>query len=117
MAISSIYHHERCILRIDGSLTIYEAGEAKRRLMEELNLAREVEVDLAGLITRNGDLANPLTVLAPLLCGLTRTGGRIALSGILSAQTEMVRNAYRPAFELQVSGERDGWVLLTGIRV
>ncbi|GLR11294.1 STAS domain-containing protein [Chitinimonas viridis] len=49
MAISSIYHHERCILRIDGSLTIYEAGEAKRRLMDELNLAREVEVDLAGV--------------------------------------------------------------------
>lgn len=62
-------------------------------------------------------LANPLTVLAPLLCGLTRSGGRIALSGILSAQTDMVRNAYRPAFELEVAGDRDGWVLLTGKRL
>ena len=62
-------------------------------------------------------LANPLTVLAPLLCGLTRSGGRIALSGILAAQTDMVRAAYRPAFELEVAGERDGWVLLTGTRV
>ncbi len=61
-------------------------------------------------------LANPLTVLAPLLCRLTRSGGRIALSGILAAQTEMVRAAYRPAFELEVSCERDGWVLLTGTR-
>lgn len=61
-------------------------------------------------------LANPLTVLAPLLCGLTRPGGRIALSGILAAQTDMVREAYSPAFDLAVSGERDGWVLLTGIR-
>jgi ribosomal protein L11 methyltransferase len=61
-------------------------------------------------------LANPLTVLAPLLCGLTRSGGRIALSGILSAQTDMVRAAYRPAFELEVAGEREGWVLLTGTR-
>mgnify|MGYP006193727911 CR=1 FL=1 len=62
-------------------------------------------------------LANPLTVLAPLLCGLTRSGGRIALSGILAAQTDMVRAAYRPAFELEVAGEREGWVLLTGTRV
>lgn len=61
-------------------------------------------------------LANPLTVLAPLLCSLTRSGGRIALSGILAAQTGMVRAAYRPAFELEVAGERDGWVLLTGTR-
>jgi ribosomal protein L11 methyltransferase len=61
-------------------------------------------------------LANPLTVLAPLLCGLTRAGGRIALSGILAAQTAMVREAYSPAFDLAVSGERDGWVLLTGTR-
>ena len=61
-------------------------------------------------------LANPLTVLAPLLCGLTRSGGRIALSGILAAQTDMVRAAYRPAFELEVAGEREGWVLLTGTR-
>ncbi|HEY9191494.1 MAG TPA: 50S ribosomal protein L11 methyltransferase [Methyloversatilis sp.] len=61
-------------------------------------------------------LANPLTVLAPLLCGLTRSGGRIALSGILAAQTAMVREAYSPAFDLAVSGERDGWVLLTGTR-
>jgi len=44
-------------------------------------------------------------------------GGRIALSGILAAQTDMVRAAYRPAFELEVAGEREGWVLLTGTRV
>jgi ribosomal protein L11 methyltransferase len=62
-------------------------------------------------------LANPLTVLAPLLCRLTRTGGHIALSGILAAQTDMVRGAYRPAFELAAAGERDGWVLLTGTRL
>jgi len=61
-------------------------------------------------------LANPLTVLAPLLCGLTRSGGRIALSGILAGQTDMVCAAYRPAFELEVAGEREGWVLLTGMR-
>lgn len=61
-------------------------------------------------------LANPLCVLAPLLSRLTRPGGRIALSGILAAQTPMVQDAYRDAFDLSVGGEREGWVLLTGVR-
>ncbi|MFH1813476.1 MAG: 50S ribosomal protein L11 methyltransferase [Pseudomonadota bacterium] len=82
----------------------------------ELMHSRETIDHQADIVVAN-ILANPLTVLAPLLCGLTRSGGRIALSGILSAQTGMVRDAYRPAFELEVAGERDGWVLLTGTRL
>ena len=61
-------------------------------------------------------LANPLCVMAPLLTALTRPGGRIALSGILKAQTEQVQAAYRPAFELKTGAEREGWVLLEGVR-
>lgn len=82
----------------------------------ELTHSRETIDHQADIVVAN-ILANPLTVLAPLLCGLTRGGGRIALSGILSAQTDMVCDAYRPAFELEVAGERDGWVLLTGTRL
>jgi ribosomal protein L11 methyltransferase len=33
----------------------------------------------------------------------------IALSGILSTQVEQVRQAYRPAFDLAVQAEREGW--------
>ena len=61
-------------------------------------------------------LANPLCVLAPLLASLTRPGGRIALSGILEAQTEQVRTAYQPAFDLRIGAIREGWVLLEGFR-
>ncbi len=82
----------------------------------ELLLSREHIDHAADLVVAN-ILANPLTVLAPLLCGLTRSGGRIALSGILAAQAGMVQAAYRPAFELEVAGEREGWVLLTGTRI
>lgn len=62
-------------------------------------------------------LANPLTVLAPALISLARPGGLIALSGILCEQVEQVQQAYAPAFDLTVSAERDGWVLLTGTRI
>jgi ribosomal protein L11 methyltransferase len=55
-------------------------------------------------------------VLAPLLAERTRPGGMIALSGILSAQVEQVRQAYRPAFDLAVWAEREGWSLLEGMR-
>ncbi len=61
-------------------------------------------------------LANPLTVLAPLLARLTLPGGRIALSGILSEQTQSVLDAYASNFDMQSTDHDDGWVLLTGFR-
>ena len=61
-------------------------------------------------------LANPLTVLAPLLGRLTRPGGCIALSGILAEQAAAVRDFYNADFDMQSAEHEDGWVLLTGIR-
>jgi ribosomal protein L11 methyltransferase len=61
-------------------------------------------------------LANPLIVLAPLLMSMTRKGGYIALSGILTDQVEEVERIYRQWFEMRIAGEREGWVLLTGTR-
>ncbi|WP_374348168.1 lipid asymmetry maintenance protein MlaB [Chitinimonas sp.] len=49
MTISAVYQNERCIVRIDGAFTIYEAGDAKHHLLGDLNLAPELEVDLAGV--------------------------------------------------------------------
>jgi ABC-type transporter Mla MlaB component len=49
MAIFSAFENERCVMRIDGPFTIYEAMDAKQRLISELYLAPELEVDLAGV--------------------------------------------------------------------
>jgi ribosomal protein L11 methyltransferase len=59
-------------------------------------------------------LARPLIVLAPLLA--ERAAGRIALSGILTAQAEEVLACYREWFALAVTAEQEGWVLLSGER-
>ena len=59
-------------------------------------------------------LTNPLCVLAPLLAGRVARGGRIALSGVLAAQAELVIAAYAPLIALRVGAERDGWVRLEG---
>jgi ribosomal protein L11 methyltransferase len=59
-------------------------------------------------------LANPLIVLAPLIARLTRSGGSLALSGILAGQAAEVNAAYAPWFEMRMAETEDGWVLLTG---
>jgi len=61
-------------------------------------------------------LANPLILLAPALTTRVRAHGRLALSGVLAAQASDVAAAYRPAIELAVEREDEGWVLLEGTR-
>jgi ribosomal protein L11 methyltransferase len=61
-------------------------------------------------------LANPLILLAPALTARVRPHGRLALSGVLAAQASDVAAAYRPAIELAVTREDEGWALLEGTR-
>ena len=61
-------------------------------------------------------LAGTLIELAPVLSALTRPGGRLMLSGVLEAQAGDVAAAYRAEIDMQVGGERDGWVRLDGRR-
>lgn len=69
----------------------------------------------AGVVVAN-ILANPLTVLAPLLATLTAPGGLIALSGILAPQADEVRDAYSPWFDMHTTTAEEEWVLLAGSR-
>jgi ribosomal protein L11 methyltransferase len=62
-------------------------------------------------------LANPLVALAPVLAQRIRPGGRIALAGLLTAQSEEVSAAYARWFNIASWRERDGWVLLAGERL
>ncbi|MGP0174325.1 50S ribosomal protein L11 methyltransferase [Pseudomonas sp. NCHU5208] len=61
-------------------------------------------------------LAGPLVSLAPQITTLVKTGGRLALSGILAEQAEEVRAAYQGAFILDPTAEKDGWVRISGIK-
>jgi ribosomal protein L11 methyltransferase len=61
-------------------------------------------------------LANPLAVLAPLIARHCRSGGGVALAGILAAQGERVARAYAPWFDIAASGVEEGWVVLEGTR-
>jgi len=61
-------------------------------------------------------LAGPLQALAPRLTALTRPGGRLALSGLLSEQGEATAARYRDGFDLAPPLAQDGWLLLHGTR-
>lgn len=58
-------------------------------------------------------LANPLQVLAPLLCSHVAPGGHLVLAGILERQAEQLQQAYAPWLELSVSDSEEGWILMT----
>ncbi len=59
-------------------------------------------------------LSNPLKALAPALCAHVRTGGKLALSGILAEQAEEMIGIYAPYIALTIADTRDGWVCLAG---
>ena len=61
-------------------------------------------------------LAQPLKLLAPLLCGHVEAGGRLILAGILERQVDELRQAYAPWLALEVLDSLDGWVLMGGQR-
>jgi len=61
-------------------------------------------------------LAGPLIELAPHLAALVRSGGLVALSGILRDQMMQVETAYAPWLHLHTPATRDEWVLLSGYR-
>lgn len=61
-------------------------------------------------------LSSALSVLAPALAGACRSGGKIALSGILKEQAQDVAAIYAQWFEMDAPIFMDAWVLTTGTR-
>ncbi|MDF3055578.1 MAG: ribosomal protein methyltransferase [Gammaproteobacteria bacterium] len=59
-------------------------------------------------------LANPLVELAPHFATLIKSGGGIALSGILHSQIDAIENAYAPWFQLKVPILNEEWVRISG---
>jgi ribosomal protein L11 methyltransferase len=103
---------------IDPQALLATRENAERNAVQariQVTADREVEKAQADVLLAN-ILAGPLVELAPLLADRTRIGGRLALSGLLVEQTDAVTAAYRPWFDIGLTGARDGWGLLTGYR-
>lgn len=61
-------------------------------------------------------LAGPLIEVSAGLAGCEQGGGRIVLAGILADQAESVLAAYEDHYAVEISAEREGWSLVTGVR-
>lgn len=61
-------------------------------------------------------LSSALSVLAPALANACKSGGKIALSGILREQEAAVSNIYSAWFDMETPQYMDAWVLLTGTK-
>ncbi len=61
-------------------------------------------------------LSNPLKLMASMLSAKVKTGGRIALSGVLARQADEVAAAYQAWIDIGVWREHEGWVCLTGVK-
>jgi len=61
-------------------------------------------------------LSSALSVLAPLIAKACKPHGKIALSGILKEQIEMLTEIYSVWFHLNKPIEREGWILLSGTK-
>jgi ribosomal protein L11 methyltransferase len=73
-------------------------------------LAGEYDVVVANI------LSNPLRVLAAAICAHVRSGGCLALSGILREQADEIIAVYAPWIPLEVADVREDWVCLSGVR-
>lgn len=91
------------------------ANAARNRVVADF-AGTETTTDFEADLVVANILANPLILLAPLLAGHLRRGGRIALSGILDSQAGEVMAAYAPWFEMHIGDTDSGWTLIEGGR-
>jgi len=70
----------------------------------------EVDIVVANI------LSLPLKLLAPALAGACRSGGKIALSGILREQASEVSAIYAEWFAMHPPVFMENWVLLSGVK-
>lgn len=61
-------------------------------------------------------LSSALMILAPILAASCKSGGRIALSGILEAQVDALQTRYGEWFNMSKPQQMDAWFLLTGTK-
>ncbi|MDX1431391.1 MAG: 50S ribosomal protein L11 methyltransferase [Gammaproteobacteria bacterium] len=100
-----------------------QALEATRRNAERNDVHGSIHVHapeelpaLTADVLISNILAGPLMRMAEHLCGLLRPGGRMALSGVLTAQSPGVTDRFAPWCALERHAEREDWVLLSGRR-
>ena len=105
---------------IDEQALIASKENAHRNGVEDkrqLVMGTDKKLDLPQFpVTVANILAGPLAELEPIIASLTQSGGKLALSGILTEQADSVIEAYSKDFVMNKVKDLDGWALLTGTK-
>ena len=121
LAIAALKLGARAAWGVDNDPTAVEVALENARANDVADrfsafLPETLPPDHVADVTVANILAEPLIELAPQLIRLTAGDGRIALSGILADQADVVRKSYDTAFTLQME-TLDGWARLSGPRI
>ena len=117
LAIAAALHGGRQIDAVDIDPAAVQATRANA-LTNRVALAAatpELATGLYPLVLAN-ILAQPLTLLAPLLASHVAPGGHLVLAGLLDRQVDSLLEAYSPWLALEDVDREEGWALMVGRR-
>lgn len=101
---------------IDEQAIISSRHNADQNQVEALFCLPDAMPDFQADIVVANILSIPLRILAPALAAICKSGGRIALSGILAEQAESVMAVYKEWFDMATPEYREQWTFLSGIK-
>ncbi len=113
LAIAAALHGAREVDAVDIDPAAVQATRANAAANGVLLRADDPALAAGGypLVLAN-ILAQPLKLLAPLLCQHLEAGGQLLLAGILQRQAQELQQAYAPWLALEIIDEQDGWILM-----
>ena len=121
MGISAIKLGAKSVTAIDLDP---QAVIASKNNAEKNHVQQEIEItDNNKTIEKNFNiivaniLAKPLIELAPYFYKKLNKEGAICLSGILEGQINIIKDAYLKYFNLSEIKIKDGWVMMSGIKL
>ncbi|EGQ7978996.1 50S ribosomal protein L11 methyltransferase [Vibrio cholerae] len=102
---------------IDPQALLASKDNAARNGVEdqiEVYLPKDQPEGLVADVVVANILASPLRELSPIIKGLLKPGGQLAMSGILDTQAESVAEFYRDDLELDPIAEKSEWCRISG---
>ncbi|QEO42411.1 50S ribosomal protein L11 methyltransferase [Vibrio cholerae] len=102
---------------IDPQALLASKDNAARNGVEdqiEVYLPKDQPKGLVADVVVANILAGPLRELSPIIKGLLKPGGQLAMSGILDTQAESVAEFYRDDLELDPIAEKSEWCRISG---
>jgi ribosomal protein L11 methyltransferase len=102
---------------IDPQALLASKDNAARNGVEdqiEVYLPKDQPEGLVADVVVANILAGPLRELSPIIKGLLKPGGQLAMSGILDTQAESVAEFYRDDLELDPIAKKSEWCRISG---